>query len=658
VEELERLVERARAGDLDAFGRIVERFQDMAYGCAYAVVGDFHLAQDAAQEAFLEAYRSLDKLRDAKAFPGWFRRIVLHSCNRLTRRRQPEVVGMETLAGIPSASVEPAKEVAMQEIKDNVLAAVRALPDHERMATTLFYINGYSQEEIAGFLEVPVTTVNNRLHQSREQLRERMMNMVSDALKTHPLPDDFARQMVEKAKQLIREKKPGEAEDVLRQALQVVPNHPEALRQLNRALMWGRVYGLAHWELMPQLAAHGEAILKSGQAGADFFKHFSETLLVIPDMPRAVSFIEGWISQRGPSLEALGKLAWAKGCLGDYPGADSTWDELTGFVKNRPREEIGAHVPLACMALVDCLACAGETERARRVVRGGWDVCRPEGALRYAPGLMPALWPALFKQAGLPEDAVAVAQTCHDALRALPHPDAIMEAEAMCARVWFDDTQAVISEWLQWVRDQPSAKGWQNWPDVIRAFREAGKVHEWRQIADATYELLGRIPGQEAAAARRLVGYNHRYNILPHLEAGDMDTVNRIAEEARTSGTEEGNDRLRMIAVFLGWPSPSEYMKKIADRKKIGTTLDLWGGDAYYHIAREAAAAGDERTAFDALRRACEYWCNPPLWLVNRWEKDTRWGDLRNDLEFKRILDEKRRRIGPIYGGLHYFPGW
>jgi RNA polymerase sigma-70 factor (ECF subfamily) len=62
VEELERLVERAREGDLDAFGRIVRRFQDMDYGCAYAMVGDFHLAQDVAQEAFLEAYRSLGNL--------------------------------------------------------------------------------------------------------------------------------------------------------------------------------------------------------------------------------------------------------------------------------------------------------------------------------------------------------------------------------------------------------------------------------------------------------------------------------------------------------------------------------------------------------------------------------------------------------------------
>lgn len=59
MEELGTVVERARAGDLDAYREIVRRFQDMAYGYAYAMLGDFHLAQDAAQEAFIQAYRDL-----------------------------------------------------------------------------------------------------------------------------------------------------------------------------------------------------------------------------------------------------------------------------------------------------------------------------------------------------------------------------------------------------------------------------------------------------------------------------------------------------------------------------------------------------------------------------------------------------------------------
>src|SRR5215475_7493380 len=71
--ELQALIRAAQDGDKDAFGQVVMRFQDMAYASAYATVGDACLAQDIAQEAFLDAYLNLSKLRDPAAFPGWFR---------------------------------------------------------------------------------------------------------------------------------------------------------------------------------------------------------------------------------------------------------------------------------------------------------------------------------------------------------------------------------------------------------------------------------------------------------------------------------------------------------------------------------------------------------------------------------------------------------
>src|SRR5687767_5300158 len=61
----------------DAFNGLVAAFQDMAYSCAYAVLGDFHMAEDASQRAFITAWQKLHQLREPDAFPGWFRRIVL-----------------------------------------------------------------------------------------------------------------------------------------------------------------------------------------------------------------------------------------------------------------------------------------------------------------------------------------------------------------------------------------------------------------------------------------------------------------------------------------------------------------------------------------------------------------------------------------------------
>lgn len=164
----------------------------MAYGFAYAFLDDFHLAQDAAQEAFVEAYRDLPSLREPAAFPGWFRKIVHKHCDRLTRRKRVRTQPIETAADLPSPAPSPTDLAEKREMEDAVLAAIRALPERQRMVTTLFYIDGYSQNDIAEFLDVPVTTVKKRLATSRTRLKQRMMAMVDETLKSFPLPDRFA----------------------------------------------------------------------------------------------------------------------------------------------------------------------------------------------------------------------------------------------------------------------------------------------------------------------------------------------------------------------------------------------------------------------------------------------------------------------------------
>src|SRR5688572_16719875 len=110
------LVARARAPEAslrcrqEAFGELVRRHQDLAYGYAYALLSDPHLAQDATQEAFLTAYRSLGQLRVAGAFPGWLRRIVRTHCRRFTRGARPAAApleGLETVADGTQATTDP-----------------------------------------------------------------------------------------------------------------------------------------------------------------------------------------------------------------------------------------------------------------------------------------------------------------------------------------------------------------------------------------------------------------------------------------------------------------------------------------------------------------------------------------------------------------------
>jgi RNA polymerase sigma-70 factor (ECF subfamily) len=175
----EHLVRKTQAAEgqqrEEAFGELIALFQSAAQGWAYNILGDAHQAQDVAQEAFLTAYQKIDQLRDPAAFPGWLKRIVLTYCNRVTRQKSPSLLPFED-EDVP-LQADPAASAEDRDMKEQVNRAVRALPDHEREVTELFYITGYSQQEIAEQLALPLTTVKKRLQYAREHLRETMPPM-------------------------------------------------------------------------------------------------------------------------------------------------------------------------------------------------------------------------------------------------------------------------------------------------------------------------------------------------------------------------------------------------------------------------------------------------------------------------------------------------
>ncbi len=178
------LVRKAQAGDLGAFDELVTRFRDMAVGYAYSQLRDFHLAEDAAQEAFVQAYADLKMLRQVEAFPTWFRRLVFKHCDRLSRRKRLPAVSLEVAPELPAADGDPLAALERRETHDAVLKSINALPRHERAAVSLFYIDGYSMAEVGAFLDVPSATVKSRLHSARERLKEKMMGRVRKTMKS------------------------------------------------------------------------------------------------------------------------------------------------------------------------------------------------------------------------------------------------------------------------------------------------------------------------------------------------------------------------------------------------------------------------------------------------------------------------------------------
>ena len=188
---LTKQVTAAQTGDQDAYAYMVRNFQDMAMGYAYALLKDFHLAQDAAQEAFIDAYLHLSQLREPAAFPGWFRTVVFKHADRIRRKHYGTNVSLDSVPEPPDPSLTPDADLEDRETKGQVHTALQSLPDHERQIATLFYISAYSRQQIADFLQVPMKSVIYRLRSARRLLKERMIEMSKQTLQeTAPSRND------------------------------------------------------------------------------------------------------------------------------------------------------------------------------------------------------------------------------------------------------------------------------------------------------------------------------------------------------------------------------------------------------------------------------------------------------------------------------------
>ncbi len=152
--------------------RLVREHYAPALRYAARLLRDPSEAEDCVQEAFAEAFAGLGSLRDEHAAPAWLRSIVRHRCARRTRRRALELLPssgeLEELHG-------PAHEPEMEERLEHLALArglVNGLPRQERAIVVLFYLKDISQREIASFLGLPLSTVNNRLHQARQRMKQ------------------------------------------------------------------------------------------------------------------------------------------------------------------------------------------------------------------------------------------------------------------------------------------------------------------------------------------------------------------------------------------------------------------------------------------------------------------------------------------------------
>jgi RNA polymerase sigma-70 factor (ECF subfamily) len=178
------LVARARQGDPAAFGELVDRHRTAVYRAAVAALGSHADAEDAAQDAFLVAFRRLDTFRGDASFKTWLLTIAWHqainhrrSLSRVWRRMiAPKDQGEAeaVLENVAAAGPTPEAVTAHHELRQEVQRAIRTLSPKLRDALLLSQSGAYTYEEIGTMLNAPVGTIKWRVSEARRVVRRRL----------------------------------------------------------------------------------------------------------------------------------------------------------------------------------------------------------------------------------------------------------------------------------------------------------------------------------------------------------------------------------------------------------------------------------------------------------------------------------------------------
>jgi RNA polymerase sigma-70 factor (ECF subfamily) len=169
----------SRTSDFRAFEELVARYQRRVFGLCYRLLGRYHDAEDASQEAFLRAYRSLSLYDPARPFDRWLLTIAANCCVSMLRRRRPkpvEVTDESTEGKVRSVTSppDPVKEAEGKEFAQAVARAIAGLEDIFRLPFVLFHQEEMSYEDIAQALNLPLGTVKSRVHRARAQLYDQL----------------------------------------------------------------------------------------------------------------------------------------------------------------------------------------------------------------------------------------------------------------------------------------------------------------------------------------------------------------------------------------------------------------------------------------------------------------------------------------------------
>ena len=173
-----QLVEAALAGDKDAFGSLVERYQDRLFNTLVRYLGNSADAGDVLQDAFVQAFVKLRTFRGASQFYTWLYRIAMNNAFSQRRRRRATVSVDQLKEQGGKEPIDPYRgpdeRIAGRETSQQVQSAINALAEDHRQILVLREFEGCSYQAISEILELPVGTVRSRLSRARNQMRDKL----------------------------------------------------------------------------------------------------------------------------------------------------------------------------------------------------------------------------------------------------------------------------------------------------------------------------------------------------------------------------------------------------------------------------------------------------------------------------------------------------
>jgi RNA polymerase sigma-70 factor (ECF subfamily) len=166
----EELIARCKAGDREAHYKLYKLYSRAMFNVSYRILGSEEDAEDALQEAFISAFRSLESYRGDAAFGAWLKRIVVNKAINLLKKRKHETIPDDENWDVAEQDVQA--EYKEELTVDRVRKAIGQLPDGYRAVLSLYLLEGYDHEEIAGILNISESTSKSQLNRAKTKLRE------------------------------------------------------------------------------------------------------------------------------------------------------------------------------------------------------------------------------------------------------------------------------------------------------------------------------------------------------------------------------------------------------------------------------------------------------------------------------------------------------